>query len=598
MFVVPTGSKSVYLNVSQFDNLIDHLDLNLHLVANGPPQLFLHTDDSGLLHLETFNIAKSNGCIMNPLAGNIHHGLQNTMQLVRDILEKVQTVLRFFGSNYLFENLGICLQVKNVTLQSLMSASPDQLDYCVQASSNFTQPRLVRRSNILSYILGEGAELSAIESSLKDSIVHFNANFEKVKIFDSQVIESFSRLESDIAALANIEMSLQEQISDLTLFTRLQDIRLQYLLSRIQHESTLHRLLTESKLIKNLELLERSLFGTNICQLGLCESNISPEQLGTRIRVHRELVQLVPVKVALVSCMSTKTSSVPRIHNTLADKTLNGNFLVNNKIYSPESLLNTSLVNAELYPLSEQDILLGIFHHYSNNSQLYIQCLKEASFRLNDNKMDCSALEFFLLPNDFILMANEQTLRSQMLIQKGNEIKTAWMEGFVFSNVDKAPLPQVETFTFLHPSVEAFFYTPAGELHVEHTSYVITAITLILAIVFGCCCYRNLSFRRFFINKISSLGSFLYIKMTTESFRLKKESANLNRKIDKNWSDIEKMERLIERKAALQAKLPLLNEAPEGTQPSAPPQKKAQVQIHQSSSQVSLKQNPTTPRGK
>ena len=130
--------------------------------------------------------------------------------------------------------------------------------------------------------------------------------------------------------------------------------------------------------------------------------------------MHRELIHLVPVKVALVSCMSTKTSSVPRIHNTLADKTLNGNFLVNNKIYSPESLLNTSLVNAELYPLSEQGILLGIFHHYSKSSQLYIQCLKEASFRLNDKKMDCSALEFFSLPNDFILMANEQTLRSQM----------------------------------------------------------------------------------------------------------------------------------------------------------------------------------------
>ena len=172
------------------------------------------------------------------------------------------------------------------------------------------------------------------------------------------------------------------------------------------------------------------------------------------------------------------------------------------------------------------------------------------------------------------------------------------MEGFVFGNVDKVPLPKVETFTFLHPSVEAIFYTPAGELHVQHTSYVITAITLILLIVFGCCCYKNLSFRRFFVTKISSLGSFLYIKMTTENFRLKKESASLNRKIDKNWSDIEKMERLIERKAALQSKLPVLNEAPESAEPSAPPQKKAQVQIHQSSSQVTLKQNPTTPHGK
>ena len=68
--------------------------------------------------------------------------------------------------------------------------------------------------------------------------------------------------------------------------------------------------------------------------------------------------------------------------------------------------------------------------------------------------------------------------------------------------------------------------------------------------------------------------------MTTENFRLKQESASLNRKIDKNWSDIEKMERLIERKAALQSKLPVLNEAPESAEPSAPPQKRAQVQIH------------------
>ena len=59
------------------------------------------------------------------------------------------------------------------------------------------------------------------------------------------------------------------------------------------------------------------------------------------------------------------------------------------------------------------------------------------------------------------------------------------------------------------------------------------------------------------------------------------------------------MEKLIEKKAALQAKLPAFEEAPEGARPSAPPQgARAQVQIHQSSSQASLKQNSTAPRGK
>ena len=63
------------------------------------------------------------------------------------------------------------------------------------------------------------------------------------------------------------------------------------------------------------------------------------------------------------------------------------------------------------------------------------------------------------------------------------------------------------------------------------------------------------------------------------------------------------MERLIEKKAALQAKLPALEEAPEGVPgPSAPSQgARAQVEIHQppSSSHTSLKvQNSTSPRGK
>ena len=55
--------------------------------------------------------------------------------------------------------------------------------------------------------------------------MHFNENFEKVSIFDEQVVESFNRLEEDIGALAQIEQTLQDQIADLSLFVRLQNIK-------------------------------------------------------------------------------------------------------------------------------------------------------------------------------------------------------------------------------------------------------------------------------------------------------------------------------------------------------------------------------------
>ena len=240
---------------------------------------------------------------------------------------------------------------------------------------------------MLSWILGEEAQMDDIETSLKDSIMHFNENFAKVSIFDGQVVESFNRLEMDIGALAEIEQTLQEQIADLSLFVKLQNIKTQYLLSRIQHEIALHRLLQESKLISNLHLLTRALFGSNECHLRACESSISPEQIETdKVRVHREIVQLLPVEVALVSCLATLAESVPLLHNQMADITLNGKFLINNKLFTRESLQNTSVVNAELYPLPPESILLDLFHHYSNDSRLFVQCLKQGNFNLNGTK--------------------------------------------------------------------------------------------------------------------------------------------------------------------------------------------------------------------
>ena len=59
--------------------------------------------------------------------------------------------------------------------------------------------------------------------------------------------------------------------------------------------------------------------------------------------------------------------------------------------------------------------------------------------------------------------------------------------------------------------------------------------------------------------------------MTSENYRLKREHSDLNKKINQNWNDIERMEALISKKAALQAILPENepNNAP--SVPSAPP---------------------------
>ena len=66
------------------------------------------------------------------------------------------------------------------------------------------------------------------------------------------------------------------------------------------------------------------------------------------------------------------------------------------------------------------------------------------------------------------------------------------------------------------------------------------------------------------MSKFTSLKDSLYVKITSEEFRLKREHKNLNKKVNQNWVDIERMESLISKKAA---KLPA--ETSKAT-PSAP----------------------------
>ena len=168
-FIVPNANTAVHLNISQFEDLLGHLAIELHLVGDAPPQLFLYLDQDDQLHLESFSLQKSNACYLGTVSQNIHHSLQNTLQLLQDVFSEVETVLHFFGSGHLYTKLGSCLQISNITLQALMAVNSEKFDFCVGSIANSTAPRLAKRSTLLSWILGQGAQLDTIEHSLKDS---------------------------------------------------------------------------------------------------------------------------------------------------------------------------------------------------------------------------------------------------------------------------------------------------------------------------------------------------------------------------------------------------------------------------------------------
>ena len=221
-------------------------------------------------------------------------------------------------------------------MESFLNIPSSSFTFCVQSLANTS--RVTRESNILSFLLGDGRQLDEIESSLKESIHHYNENFKRLQIFDDQIITFFKNLENDIDQLAAIELTLQDQLTEMSRFSHLNTVKFDYLLTKMQHENALHRLLTESKFLDNLALLQRGLFGSNLCSLVLCESGISIETSKSKVLVHREILELHPIQLYLITCQAPFIGMLPKIHNTLAERTVSGSFLVEKQLSTPESL--------------------------------------------------------------------------------------------------------------------------------------------------------------------------------------------------------------------------------------------------------------------
>ena len=189
------------------------------------------------------------------------------------------------------------------------------------------------------------------------------------------------------------------------------------------------------------------------------------------------------------------------IHARTHPAETSGSFLVENQLYSSQNLQNATLVNSVVHTLPDSEKLLTVFHHFSNYSSLFIQCLRPVSFTLNEKMVQCQLMEYFSLPEHFEIVYEGKTLKSQKLIEEKHKIKISWMNNYVFSNVDQKPLPVHPPLTMLHPTVEEFLFDEAGEIRIDHVSYTGSIICLLIFLCCSCCCWNSKRFREFFVTK-------------------------------------------------------------------------------------------------
>ena len=255
-----------------------------------------------------------------------------------------------------------------------------------------------------------------------------------------------------------------------------------------------------------------------------------------------------------------------KVHNQLAERTQSGNYLIGTKIYTEELLSNATVVNSAVRLLTTSERLLGSFHHFKASGVNVIQCLEQLTFTLNNKDLECTELQTFQLPEKFTLHANGEELRSQKLVETRQRVAVSWLRDFEFSNIDTLQLDPEPSLTILHPTLEKFFYTEAGELKIEHTSLLGVGMVFLLITIIGCCCWKVQCFREFAFAQIRKAYTTLYKFCTTSEYRLKQKRHKLDTKIEKGYAELKKMEGLVDKKKELNKKLPRAK----SVEPSAP----------------------------
>ena len=93
-----------------------------------------------------------------------------------------------------------------MSVEFFLNTPKSSFQFCVNnlVDENDTQEKEKRSANILSFLLGDGKQLNAIENSLQSSIEHYNDNFRKLKVFDDQIIRNFKNLDKEVNSLEKI----------------------------------------------------------------------------------------------------------------------------------------------------------------------------------------------------------------------------------------------------------------------------------------------------------------------------------------------------------------------------------------------------------
>ena len=156
--------------------------------------------------LTNYNAADRNICETSTTVTNMAHRMIRLISDMSEVWEKIKTANLLYGRVVNIDTFSKCLDLTEVSFHHLMLVSDSNLAFCRKG----LMPRVSRSISVGSFLLGEGSSIMELQTSLHDTISHFNANFRNMQNFDNDLIKSLSSIEDDIQKINSEEMNLHD----------------------------------------------------------------------------------------------------------------------------------------------------------------------------------------------------------------------------------------------------------------------------------------------------------------------------------------------------------------------------------------------------
>ena len=534
---IPGNNSHTMVTIDQFTELVVILGLKCDIKLNKNPRVVVNLSQKTL---SNFKIDVANICQMSDISLNLRLRMQQGLASIEKFWDKFKAIMTFYGQKQRFLSLEQCMGSKGLSLKAIILLPNPTFEVCLNqmlaVTSSTDTSRSRRDISLLSKIIGDGTEMIKIEHSLSNAIATFNDDFQRVEAFNHQMKNSIHLMDEELFTILKSEGQIREHLTDLEIGIVDVKNKLEYVLIKFQHLEAINTMLEETRLPDYLSLLQRAAFHSNSCQLGSSELEIHSTTKNDSVFIHRTLVELTPVEKYIIRCRAISPFKVSTWHNTVATKTTFNSFLINTTLVSEADLGNATTANAQLRTLKESEHLLGVFNIFGG----YLQCLKNVEFYLNDELMVCEAMDVFPLSDDYSIKYNNRKISDHKVVKRGQKLGNEWMGDYTFMNVNTDnEMNDDDLVSVVHPVIDEFLFTPAGDIEIGNAA-ILTGGTVLFGICCcGICCCLCPPCRQCILAICSGMCSCLYKKVTSKTYRLKKENKEMRNENEQSRKSLE-----------------------------------------------------------